>query len=383
MPVYQNKDKNGKVINTKDNRSWYFRDYYYDIYGNRKQYKSSYYSNKKEAQEEERKWLDNIVKENTDTQYIAFITVFEEWQAFRKMQLKDATYYGFETRTNKYIKAYFEKYKLHFIKMNTINQWYKELESYPLSLYYKNTIISYLKEFLAYSRDNYDFDGKIVAKIQKYRVDAPKDKIKDSEINFWCYEEWQEFINVVDNYEDYVMYNFLYYTGLRFGEFDALNWKDFDPVNKTISITKTLTNKVKDKKFVITSPKTKNSIRIVDLDDELCQLLIEYKKYKKKKCYDFNEKDFIFGDIKYVALTTFTRRLNNYMNKVEDLKRITPHGFRHSHVSLLIALGCDSRDVAERIGDTVKVVEDTYYHMFPQKKKLTVDKLNIMKNNKK
>ncbi|MDO4394998.1 MAG: hypothetical protein Q4C23_03355 [Mycoplasmatota bacterium] len=37
-------------------------------------------------------------------------------------------------------------------------------------------------------------------------------------------------------------------------------------------------------------------------------------------------------------------------------------------VSLLINLGCDSRDVANRIGDTVNIVEKTYYHMFPTKK---------------
>ena len=30
-------------------------------------------------------------------------------------------------------------------------------------------------------------------------------------------------------------------------------------------------------------------------------------------------------------------------------------------MSLLINLGCDSREVAERIGDTVQIVEKTYY----------------------
>ena len=48
----------------------------------------------------------------------------------------------------------------------------------------------------------------------------------------------------------------------------------------------------------------------------------------------------------------------------------------HCHASLLIYLGCDSRDVVERLGDTVDVVENTYYHMFPKKKKHTLDILN-------
>lgn len=390
MPAYQNKDKNGKVIYTKTNgkRSWFFRCYYTDIYGNRKQRNQGYYFTQKEALEEERKFLnENAKKDNTDNSLVQFIDVFEEWQLFRKMQLKEQTYYGFEKRTNKYIKEPFKKYKLHFIKMNVINQWYDWLCDMPLSIYYKNTIISYLKDFLTYARDNYGYDGKIVSKIQKYRTDEPNDKPSDSEVNFWCYDEWETFIKIVDNYEDKVMYNFLYYTGLRFGEFDALNWNDFDPVNKTITVSKTLTNKVKDKRYIITKPKTKNSERVVDLDDTLNEMLIEYKNYKKSHSYNFSENNFIFGDINYVAATTFKRRLDNYINRLKDIygdfKRITPHGFRHSHVSLLIDLGCDSRDVAERIGDTVEVVEKIYYHMFPKRKKMTINRLNELRNKKK
>ena len=55
---------------------------------------------------------------------------------------------------------------------------------------------------------------------------------------------------------------------------------------------------------------------------------------------------------------------------------ITIHGFRHSHASLLINLGLDFKEVAERLGDTVEMVQNTYYHMFPEKKSNTVNALN-------
>ena len=87
---------------------------------------------------------------------------------------------------------------------------------------------------------------------------------------------------------------------------------------------------------------------------------------------------FVFGNVNYVTPTTLRRKLKQYI-EIAKIKKITPHGFRHSHVSLLIDLGCDSRDVAERIGDTVQVVEKTYYHMFPKKKSITVNKLNKLK----
>lgn len=87
---------------------------------------------------------------------------------------------------------------------------------------------------------------------------------------------------------------------------------------------------------------------------------------------------FVFGNIKCISPTTIRRKLDFYINKT-NIKRITPHGFRHSHASLLIHLGLDSRDVAKRLGDTVQVIESTYYHMFPEKKSNAVNVLNKLK----
>jgi len=77
----------------------------------------------------------------------------------------------------------------------------------------------------------------------------------------------------------------------------------------------------------------------------------------------------------HISPTTFKNHLDRYIT-MAGVKRITPHGFRHSHVSLLINLGCDSREVANRVGDTIQVIESTYYHMFPQKRNHTISVLN-------
>ena len=47
---------------------------------------------------------------------------------------------------------------------------------------------------------------------------------------------------------------------------------------------------------------------------------------------------YLFGNVKYVTPTTFARHLDNWIN-VANIKKISPHGFRHSHESLLIHLG--------------------------------------------
>jgi len=105
-------------------------------------------------------------------------------------------------------------------------------------------------------------------------------------------------------------------------------------------------------------------------------MLTEHKE-RESKIIDFNKEMFVFGNIKHISPTTFQRRLNNNIIK-SNIKKITTHGFRHSHASLLINLGCDSRDVAERLGDTVEIVEKTYYHMFPSKKSRTINVLNSL-----
>ncbi len=91
---------------------------------------------------------------------------------------------------------------------------------------------------------------------------------------------------------------------------------------------------------------------------------------------------FLFGSIKPIPPTTFARNLDKYID-IAGVKRITPHGFRHSHVSLLFWLGCDKREIAARVGDTIEVIEKTYFHLFEDKKSNTIKTLNSFKNSKK
>lgn len=375
------KEKNAKKW-TKDGRSWYFDVYYTDMYGNRKEKKSKYYKSKKIAAQEEQIFLTTINKNDIVDNNVSFEFVFNEWLEYKRPTIKASTFYGIKKKTSKHILQYFKDFKLHYIKINIINNWMENMKQQEMKVSSINTIITYLKEILLYAKDNYDFDIKVVSKIHKIKLERTITK-NDAEWNFWTYDQFKEFISNVDNNFYYVIFNFLYYTGLRPGEFIALTWNDISLKDNKLHITKTFTNKIEDRKYAITDPKTKNSIRTIDLDDDLNKMMIKFYN-SESKLYKFNSDMFIFGNIKYVPPTTLARNLDKYINKTREnnptFKRITPHGFRHSHVSLLINLGADSRDVAERIGDTVRLVEETYYHMFPNKKSHTVNIINKFKN---
>ncbi|CCY79394.1 uncharacterized protein BN801_00673 [Mycoplasma sp. CAG:877] len=293
------------------------------------------------------------------------------------MTLKCTTAYKLKKSLDKNILNYFKIYKLNYIKMNVITLYYNYLQKQNLSPKYQNKMVGYLKELLTYASDNYNFDRKVLSKINKKRITSIENQ-QNSEWNFWTYDEFNLFISYVDNEYWSLIFNFMYFTGLRIGEFIALTWNDLNFKNKTLRINKSYTNKSGNKDIHIVDPKTSNSIREIDLDDNLIDLLTKHYK-NESQIYKFQKDMNIFGNIDYIAPTTFARYLDLYIKKA-NVKRITPHGFRHSHVSLLFHLGCDELEVAERVGDTVEVIRKTYYHMFPSKKSNTVKALNDLKS---
>ena len=80
MAVYQDHDKKGKVIKTKDGRNWYFKVYKKDFQGNNKAFKSQRYLTKKEAQEAERLFLmkrDTPIRKNFNLIAIDFLNEYK------------------------------------------------------------------------------------------------------------------------------------------------------------------------------------------------------------------------------------------------------------------------------------------------------------------
>lgn len=374
MPIYQETNKN-KI--PKNGYSWFFRTYYTDMYGNRKQKQSKMYQTKTQAKEAERDFLNQIEIVDTPNHSILFEKPFNEWLEVKKDLVKPTTYYAIKKKCVKYILNFFKNHKITSINLATIREWYDFLYSYENSTEYNNVIISYLKDIFIFIRDNYGIDKKIIGRIQKKKNAFSKQKEKTKKENYWTLEEFNYFLTFVDDYLDKLMYIFLYYSGLRLGEMIALTWNDYDSVNQTIRISKTFTNKCEGSEYLIIDPKTTNSFRTIELKKEVAELLDKHF-IKESNVYNFSKNLFLFGNHIHISPTTFQKHLDKYI-KLANVKRITPHGFRHSHVSLLINLGCDSREVAYRIGDTIQIVESTYYHLFPNKKNHTLEVLNNIK----
>lgn len=375
MPIYEAKKT------TKDGRKYFFSCYYKDKYGKSKKYKSKLFLGKRECERAERKFLEETERKDLTDYDITFEDMYNDWWQQKRKRLKSTTAYSIKVSIDNNVFNELKEYKLHSIKINVVNEVMDKIIKKDIAISYKNKMLGYLREILMYAVMNYDFDIKVASKVQKIRNEAPKNTNYVSD-NYWTLEEFNKFISVVDDSLWFVLFNFLYYTGVRIGELMALNWNDVDFNRKTVSISKTLSNKIGIGRYLILEPKTQNSVRVIDLDDNLMNLLIEHF-YSEKKLYYFEKKMFIFGNIRHIPLITIARAKDKYINKYnsrkeekDKLKRITLHGFRHSHASLLINLGLDFKDVADRLGHTPEICQKVYYHLFPQKKSNTVNALN-------
>lgn len=349
---------------TKIDRGNYYVQIRYTKNGQKKVHKKRGFKTKSEARAYELAF-------NVEEMYDSSITISQLYNE----QLEDKRYKVKQST----LDIYMDIYKLHIspylahttikelsntkIKkwLNNVQLGYLERTGKVYSYKYMNTIATIFKSILLYGKKQGYYNDVFVVEPLKN-----PNKLNDR-IQFWTYDQWQQFITVVgDEYWNDV-FTFLYYLGLRKGELMALQWKDFD--NKKLQIYKTL-----NKHLELTPPKTNNSNRIYELPTALIERL-HAKKQGYKAIPGFSDDWFIFGDYEPLSRTTLTRHFNKYI-KLSGVPKITIHSLRHSCVSFLKNQGMSYQSIASYIGDTELTVISVYSHVFGSEKEKIVNLLN-------
>lgn len=151
-------------------------------------------------------------------------------------------------------------------------------------------------------------------------------------------------------------------TGLRIGELCALQWKDIDLDNRILSVTKTLQrlfiksiDSRNSTKVIISTPKTKASIRDIPLPTAIVPVL---RKVKSK-----NPNDYILtGKSKYLEPRTYRSYFDRFLNR-NGIEHINFHGLRHTFATRLIEAGADCKTVSELLGhSSVVMTLNLYVH---------------------
>ena len=205
------------------------------------------------------------------------------------------------------------------------------------------------------------------------KVKLPKRKETINEVNkFYNTDELKHFFDCVKDYGNMkylAFFRLLAFTGMRKGEALALNWSDIDFNKKQVHITKGV---VLDENEIpiISTTKTKKSVRTVSLDDESLAILRKWKLEQAKELMSIginslNKHQLLFTyDNNKLYRPSYSNCWLEQIIKKYNLKKITMHGFRHSHCSLLFEMGTPIQVVQDRLGHTnIKTTMDIYTHV--------------------
>ena len=205
------------------------------------------------------------------------------------------------------------------------------------------------------------------------KVKLPKRKETINEVNkFYNTDELKHFFDCVKDYGNMkylAFFRLLAFTGMRKGEALALNWSDIDFEKKLVHITKGV---VLDENEIpmISTTKTKKSVRTVSLDDESLATLRRWKLEQAKELMSIginsmNKHQLLFTyDANKLYRPSYSNCWLEQIIKKYNLKKITMHGFRHSYCSLLFEMGTPIQVVQDRLGHTnIKTTMDIYTHV--------------------
>jgi integrase len=162
---------------------------------------------------------------------------------------------------------------------------------------------------------------------------------------------------------------------MRIGEICALRWSDINIETGTISINHTIERiyiiegEKRHTKLVMSTPKTKNSIREIPMNQELLDLVRPHKKAKNNNYFVLTNN----------AKPTEPRIYRNYYKQVLkqlDIPNLKFHGLRHTFATRCIESQCDYKTVSVLLGHAnISTTLNLYVHPNLDQKRKCIDKM--------
>ena len=342
MPVYKDEKRN----------TWTSKFKYKNWKGETKWGGKRGFSTKREALQWENDFKMNLAGD-IDMSFEEFIKLYREE---RYPRIKASTAENKDYIIDDKILPFFKNKKLREISAKDIIKWQNEMLEYvspltgkPYSKTYLKTIHNQMSAIMNYAVRFYNLKQNPAAIAGNI---GNEDEI---EMKFWTLEEYQKFSEVMMKKPSYYYaFQILYWCGLREGEMLALTKRDFNFIEKTITVNKTY--QIVRGNEMVTTPKTPKSNRTIIMPDELAEELQMYFS----TIYDLRDGDRIFTMTKHGLLHEMEKG-----SAEAGVKRIRIHDLRHSHVSLLINMGYSAVAIGKRVGHESVDITYRYAHMFP------------------
>ncbi|WP_096202101.1 tyrosine-type recombinase/integrase [Bacillus sp. FJAT-45350] len=339
------------------------------------------FKTKKEAQAAAKK-LEQEITNGTliNNNNLTYEDVFKQWFEVHCQTIKPSTRKAIVSKFNKHILPRFGKLKIKEITnlycQKMINEIAEQIKSVNDIKIQANQVFKY-----ALKMELINKNPLAHVSIPRSEKEMLSEEDEASERTYWRKDEIKQFLKICKNeltLRDYVLFHLLIYTGARKGELLALSWNDIDFKTETIRFSKTLTHV--DGKFLIQTPKTKVSKRLISLDGKSLPLLKKWRTTQIETnlatMNTFNDNNMVFtrDDGSPMRLAYPNEKLDILIKK-HNLHRITIHGLRHTHASLLFEAGANIKEVQERLGHSdIQMTMNIYTHVTDHVKEQTADK---------
>lgn len=341
---------------TKDDITgkWQSQVWYVDWQGKRKRKHKRGFNSKKEALAWERAFLGEAHGEKVTM--ASLIAAFKN-NINTKVELgklKESTAY---TKTNylaRYIEPYFTDVNAEKVLTRHINEWLKTLNKKShrgdrLSSGTLNVIRNLLSQVFEFGIDHYGLTINPVT-----RSEHSESFTNDKRAKLWSIEQYNTFYRALKEEHHKVIFNTMFWGGLRIGELVVLTPNDIG--DNVIHVVKNNMH-IGPKETKIGTTKNKSSTRDVAIPPKLCLQIKSYIAHQ----IGLAPTDQIF-DIKERTI----RSVLDYRAEKLGLPKISPHILRHSYASHSIAKCNDLAAVAKQLGHkSPKTTLKTYSHMVP------------------
>ena len=282
-------------------------------------------------------WLENIIKNN----------------------VKKNTFSGYKRNVENYLKEYFSmkehKTTVKELTADGIEEFYDYLRN---EKNLKNASVDHYQDNISSA-----FQSLLRKKLVKYN---PTDlvepiKVETTEVSTYNKSEILQLFSVMKGDPIELPTKFASYYGLRRSEILGLKIEAFDFEKDYFTVNHVALeddNKdAEEKIYFRDSTKSKKGCRTLPIFPEIKQEILNkieriekcQKFYSNAYNHDYDGYLFVQDNGNFIAPNYFTKRFNKVITR-NSLKKITPHGLRHSIATLLHLEGVDIRDLQDWLG---------------------------------
>ena len=361
------------IYKRKDGR-WEARYiHHYDAEGKAK-YRSVYGISRQDAKQKRLKQTYEIMSgaELSVSPTIIFRDLAKNWLTNTKLRVKESTYARYSNQVQKHILPHLGKFQASKISTELIEQLVGALRNpkkdggFGLSPKTAEDILIIIKSMLKF--------GKCHGHLELNRIKIKKEDKRPVTLPKMAQMKLNEFfLNNTDRVKAGILLS--KHTGIRLGEVCALRENDFDldagkvHVERTMQRIQIASEEGGDRKtkVVITSPKSKSSIRDLDIPSFLTAIL--------RKMIGHSDDFFLTGNTHGMEPRSLHNHFKNYLKQC-GVADYNYHSLRHTFATKYIEAGYDVKSLSEILGHSnVKITLERYVHSSNELKRNNIENL--------